>query len=77
MNRSPTPPRLVAWLVLATSLLLLTSVSAPAQEPETGFVGRVTDLATGKPIAGALVVAGEARAQADAEGHYRLPLPAG
>ncbi|MFQ6058226.1 MAG: SpoIID/LytB domain-containing protein [Anaerolineae bacterium] len=44
---------------------------------KAGFVGQVTDLATGQPIAGALVVAGEARALSDAQGRYHLPLPPG
>jgi len=45
--------------------------------PETGFSGRITDLATGYPIAGATIFAHGSQVRSDADGRYFLPLPPG
>ena len=43
----------------------------------SGFAGLVTNLATGLPVAGAEISAGEYTATTEADGSYTLPLPAG
>lgn len=52
-------------------------VSAFASGPHGEVVGTVTDSATGDPIAGATVTAGESSATSDADGHYSIHAPVG
>ncbi|MCD6520234.1 MAG: SpoIID/LytB domain-containing protein [Anaerolineae bacterium] len=49
----------------------------PLIEYSSGFMGTVTDLATGEPIVGARVSVGKRSAITDQAGRYILPLPAG
>jgi hypothetical protein len=66
---------------LLFTLLLLALVSAILPEPNRaqagGFVGRVTHIVTGEPIAGALLSAKEQTALSDEQGWYILLLPPG
>lgn len=59
-------------------LLLLVSGFALAQAEKIGSAsGRVTDKLSGQPIAGVTVSAGTRETITDAEGNFRLELPAG
>jgi hypothetical protein len=74
-----TPPLLVLVLSLAAMPAGADTSSADVAAPteEVRVEGRVLDAFTGKPIAGARVVAAERRAQTDEEGRFALLLPAG
>jgi protocatechuate 3,4-dioxygenase beta subunit len=50
---------------------------AIAVQPARSVVGRVTDAETGRPISHALIRLGLAHFAADAEGHFRAPVPLG
>jgi hypothetical protein len=74
-----TPPLLVLVLSLAAMPAGADTSSADVAAPteEVRVEGRVLDAFTGKPIAGARVVAAERRAQTDEEGRFALLLPVG
>jgi hypothetical protein len=74
-----TPPLLVLVLSLAAMPAGADTSSADVAPPteKIRVEGRVLDAFTGKPIAGARVVAAERRAQTDEEGRFALLLPVG
>jgi hypothetical protein len=81
-KRSPSSLFLIAILALAMVVALLGWLPVPAGKQTAradtgGFSGQVTDLLSGKPIAGALVSVGDARAVTDADGRYRLHVASG
>ncbi|MCW5852389.1 MAG: SpoIID/LytB domain-containing protein, partial [Anaerolineae bacterium] len=77
----------IAGVVVALAFVLTTSYSgaAPTFEPaststalsQAELVGQVMDALTGAPVADAQVGVGDARAQTDAGGRYRLVVPPG
>jgi hypothetical protein len=72
----------VATLLLTTALWLDTTARPTTAQTTSGgdgrrLAGRITDLATGRPLPGAVVRAGAESVTTDARGEFRLALPAG
>ena len=67
--------RMVGTLVVGSVARAL--LPEPVRAQTTGFVGRVTHLVTGEPIADALISAGDRHALTDDQGWYVLVAPPG
>lgn len=74
-----TQRRMPALALLAVVLLFPAGRLAQPAAPllGSGITGTILDLATGRPIAGAVVLAGTGGTATDSGGRYRLVLPAG
>jgi len=69
--------RVGALLIALAAVLAAPSAPASAQTPSGRFVGRITSLADGQPIAGATVQVGADSAITGPDGTYRLTVPPG
>ena len=65
------------WGIVAGAWLLVAASTAVGADDPAALRGRVLDAVSGAPVAGAVIAAGAARAETDAQGAFEILLPGG